>query len=343
MKKSGKTKKHSLNLLIILAISILCTFLFAGFDSNITNIILNITYGFIIGMSIAFSCQFVSYLFFKRIEWEKNPTWNFIWVIIAVAITIATVIMFVNSVWFTVTQNISFSQLINSSMGQATMITEFVLGLTIYLIILSNRFAKHLKEYYTEVSDMKQELAKYQYDTLKSQMNPHFMFNTLNTLSGLIYEDVEKSDLFINHFAKIYRYVLDVQHEDVVPISKELEFIENFLFLNNIRFNNTIKATVNIKNKEQYIVPLALQIIFENAIKHNKFNEKHHLKIDVIEENNFIKISNKKSPKLQVEPSTELGLKNITKRYSTLSNTDVTIDDTEALFTVYLPILTNHK
>lgn len=338
MEKSA-TKKHGLNLLIILFISILCTFLFAGFDKSITNITLNIIYGLLIGLSIAFGCQFVSYLFFGRKGWEENPTKSFTLVVISVAIFIAIDILLINLAWFALTQNASFNQLINSRMVQTTMITEFILGLTIYLIILANRFSKNLNEYHVEVTEMKQELSKYQYDTLKSQMNPHFLFNTLNTLSGLIYEDVDKSDLFISHFAKIYRYVLDVQHEDVVPLDRELQFIENFLFLNNIRFNNSIEANIKLKDKDFYIVPLALQIIFENAIKHNQFNENNKLTIEVTEENGMLKIANSRSPKIQVEESTGLGLATLEKRYAILSDSPVKIEETEFFFTVFLPIL----
>jgi LytS/YehU family sensor histidine kinase len=161
----------------------------------------------------------------------------------------------------------------------------------------------------------------------------------LNTLSGLIHKDLDKSDTFIYHFSLLYRYALRVEPEDVVPLSQELEFIEHFLFLNNIRFNDAISSQINISDQAQFIVPMALQLAFENAIKHNQFNKKNPLTIQVKDVEGYLVITNNKSKKSNPDPSSNIGIPILQARYARLCNVAIKIEDNEEVFSLFLPIL----
>lgn len=334
-------RKHLRNLAIILGISVICTFFFGGISGSVKDVILNIVYGILIGVSIAAGCHVISTYFFTRKGWEKTPIKVFTRLIVAVAFCIIIDLLIVNLLWFHFIHDYGFGEILKSANIRLIIIIQFIIGLVIYLVVLARHFSVHLNKYYVKLAETESQLMKYQYETLKNQLNPHFLFNTLNTLSGLIYKDVDKADQFIHHFSQIYRYVLDVQNEELVPIEQELAFIEHYLFLSNIRFNNSIQSDVKLSNLDQFIVPMALQLVIENAIKHNQFNVESPMLITLSEEAEYLKISNPLHPKEHKEPSSQLGIKNLEGRYAPLTDKKVRIEQTETHFVIYLPILKN--
>jgi LytS/YehU family sensor histidine kinase len=151
--------------------------------------------------------------------------------------------------------------------------------------------------------------------------------------------DKEKADEFTHRLSKLYRYVLDVQKVEVVPISTEMDLVHDFLYLNNIRFNDHIKTTFHIENKEGYVVPMAIQLLLENAIKHNKISAEAPLQIEVLAKGNRLTVRNNIQLKQEKEPSHELGISNLRERYAALSDQGIEIEETERYFTVHIPIL----
>lgn len=340
MQKPEKiSKKHLINLLVILAISVTCTFFFSGFEGGIRNILLNITYGIIIGTSIAAGSHITTTVLFSNDRWQERPTRFFVTIVSIVSLVILIDVTIVNFLWFYFTQGVGFIELFSHPYGPFTIIVEFVIGLIIYLIILSKNFADHLNTYYQKVSDIEKQLAQYRYDTLKNQLNPHFLFNTLNTLSGLIYQDVDKADKFILRLSNIYRYILDIQTVEVVTIETELALINDFLYLNNIRFDGQIVSNVDIEDKEQYVVPMAIQLLYENAIKHNVVSSESQLTIEVFVKDDYLHVRNNLQRKAHKEPSHQLGIKNLKERYQTLTDRPIEITETATQFTVSIPIL----
>jgi sensor histidine kinase YesM len=337
MKKS--IKKTALNLSVILLISVLLTFFFAGGTLDIVSFLLNILYGTIIGLTIALGSTAITRIIFKKDTSYENPTKYFVLTIVSVAIYVLLDTLLVNYLWFSITQGVTFSQLLSSPFGFYTITIQFVIGLLIYVVILARVFTRDLKKFYTKMVEVESQLAKYQYDTLKNQLNPHFLFNSLNTLSGLIYMDVDRADEFIHRLSKLYRYVLDMQREEVVPIQSEMELVKDFLYLNNIRFDNQIETSISVTNDSGYIAPMALQLLIENAIKHNVVSTQAPLKIEIREENGYIVVRNNIQLKQEKEPSHELGLNNLHERYATLTDRKVMIDQTEEYFVVRVPII----
>ncbi len=169
---------------------------------------------------------------------------------------------------------------------------------------------------------LQEELSQIKFEVLKSQINPHFMFNSLNVLSGLINKDVSKAQQFIDEFSHIYRYVLETIEQPVTTLEKELDFMRSYLFLQQIRYGNALSYSVNIPAQFMKLVlpPLSLQVVLENAIKHNIINESKPLKIELLSENHYLMVKNNIQPKISMGTSTGLGLKNLSKRYTLISS-----------------------
>lgn len=331
-------RKQIINVSIILAISIVITFIFAGFNADIRSISLNILYGVIIGLSIAIGSSFISKKMFSIGDWKYNPIKKYISVIIAVTTYITIDVLLVNILWFTITQDVSTEALLKSNMYIWTVLTELTIGIIIYLIILSANFSSRLNKIHKEAEEAQAEINKYKYATLKNQVNPHFLFNSLNVLSGLIYKDVEKADDFIGKLANIYRYVLDVQDEEVISFNRELTFAKDFLSLQTIRFGEQLQYNIKA-NSDKMIIPMALQIIIENALKHNEISDTKPLNIEISNNDKYAIISNDLNPKAQNVDSHELGIANIQARYKHLSDMEVKIIKTDKKFEVRLPLL----
>ncbi len=177
-----------------------------------------------------------------------------------------------------------------------------------------------------------------QFQSLKNQVNPHFLFNSLNALSSLVYEDQDRAVEFIRKLSQVYRYVLDKKDDEVVPIQDELSFMENYVFLQKIRFGENLNFQLNYNGDEGYLPPLALQLLVENAIKHNVISDSHPLSIVVDVKDKFCTIRNNVKEKLDKD-STGIGLNNLKERYKYLSNEQVTIQQDRENFEVSIPIL----
>jgi two-component system, LytTR family, sensor kinase len=201
---------------------------------------------------------------------------------------------------------------------------------------LINRYRKSL----AEVEKFRKENAEYQFEMLKLQLNPHFLFNSLNTLSSLVHEDPAKSAEFIRKLSDVYRYVLDNRNKEVVPLREEMEFIRAFAFLQGLRFQGMIdfRLDVNEASLDKKIAPMTLQLLIENAVKHNVASRKMPLWISIVTGNKEIIITNNLQPK-EGQPGTGVGLKNIASRYDFLTGRKVVIDHDDKQFKVVIPLI----
>jgi len=166
--------------------------------------------------------------------------------------------------------------------------------------------------------NLQEELSQIKFEVLKSQINPHFMFNSLNVLSGLINKDIIKAQQFIDEFSQIYRYVLETIEQPVTTLGKELDFMHSYLTLQQIRYGEMLTYTVNLPAHLLPLVlpPLSLQVVLENAIKHNIVNETKPLKIEISHQGSSLIVKNNLQPKISSGVSTGLGLRNLVKRYA---------------------------
>jgi len=194
-----------------------------------------------------------------------------------------------------------------------------------------------------EAEELKRISAQAELQLVKSQINPHFLFNNLNVLSTLIMKNNNEANKFIEEFSKVYRYILTTHDKELVDIKTELNFIKPYIFLLEKRFAEGLEIIVDVPEvyEKFYVIPASLQMLIENAIKHNVVSKNKPLHIEVyINGNNTIAVKNNLQLRESVDNSTKVGLNNIIKRYWLFSGQKVAVKkDTEA-FSVALPLLT---
>ena len=200
-----------------------------------------------------------------------------------------------------------------------------------------------IKENQLQLEKLKQENTLAQYLNLKSQIEPHFLFNTLSVLSAVIHTDADLASELTLRLSRILRYVIEKNKFLLVPLKEEIQFIENYLFLIKARFEEGIIIENTIDKKiieSSYLPPVSLQLLVENAIKHNKFTKDEPLRIQLYNEGGLLTVSNNTDIRNDVESSTKQGLENLSKRYSHFSEMAVAVESNGDTFKVSLPILT---
>ena len=183
--------------------------------------------------------------------------------------------------------------------------------------------------------------ASAQFDALKNQLDPHFLFNSLNVLTSLIEENPYQAQKFTTSLSKVYRYVLEQKNKDLVSVDEELQFAKTYVRLLKMRFEESIVFEIPeaSRNPEAKIVPLSLQLLLENAVKHNVVTTAKPLQITVIEEDGSLVVQNNLQEKQTVKKSSGVGLYNIQQRYGILTDRTVEIEKTKSEFKVRLPML----
>lgn len=195
----------------------------------------------------------------------------------------------------------------------------------------------HLKAEKMEMAKMQAEL-----EALKAQIDPHFIFNSLNTLSYLITNKPDKARYYNETLAKVYRYILMNKDKDLVFLKEELEFISNYFYLIKIRHEDAINMVIEIpdvKAENYLITPISLQILIENAIKHNFFSKQEPLRIEIGVQSNYVIVRNRIRNKEYITYSSGIGLNNLKERYHLITQKYITVDSEDGEFIVNVPIL----
>ncbi|MEQ9290275.1 MAG: sensor histidine kinase [Cyclobacteriaceae bacterium] len=217
-----------------------------------------------------------------------------------------------------------------------------LITLFVALIIHGRNFLISWRQAAIDLERFKNKNLISQYESLKNQVNPHFLFNTLNALMSLVHSDQKKAVDFIRKFADVFRYVLDHQFDQVVQLSTELKFVKSFIYLNKTRFGNNLHVhIVGMENVSyDYVIPpLTLQMLLENALKHNVVSNEENLTINIVIGNNQIVFSNNLNPKPSEEDSSGVGLNNIHSRYNFLTEKKIQVLKSDEKFEVRLPQL----
>lgn len=234
----------------------------------------------------------------------------------------------------------SFTDYIESEKSSSFLI-PVVIFLIVSLAIHAFYFYKALQE--TKVKEQKiiATTANAQFESLKNQIDPHFLFNSLNVLSSLIEENPENAQKFTTSLSKIYRYVLEQKDKELVSVSEELAFAKIYMQLLEMRFENSISYQLpENTNEDAKVVPLSLQLLLENCIKHNVVSSSKPLHIKISIEDNQLVVENNWQKKEVLSEGRGVGLQNIVNRYALLTERNVRIIQDERMFKVYLPILT---
>ena len=312
-------------------------FQFDNFNDFVINFSFYQLYSFVIGLS---NISYFSYL--ERLEWKDNNRIKRIIIGMVGSIVITLLGLFVLRMLTEMTMNdktfmefISNESYKNYQFGLWVTMTVVI---TFYFIYYYNRYQqKRVKE-----SQIVAKTESAKFESLKNQLDPHFLFNSLNVLTALIGENPKQAEKFTTKLSKVYRYVLQQKDKDLVPLEEELRFAKSYMELLNMRFEGGILFSIpeTISNTDLKIVPLSLQLLLENAVKHNVITTDNPLNIKIYEENGFLSIENNINRKDSMGKSTRVGLKNITQRYGLITNEKVEITNKNKLFKVRLPLLT---
>jgi sensor histidine kinase YesM len=216
-----------------------------------------------------------------------------------------------------------------------------VLNLIIITVIEAIIWFKRNQQSLVKAERLEKENSQIRFETLKSQLNPHFLFNSLNVLSSLIKKDSDKAQNFVDEFSSVYRYTLDVIEKPVVELREEIDFAKSYLFLQKIRFDNAVDMDINVDaSKLNYFVPpLAVQTLLENAFKHNKATTDNPLKIKIYNENDLLLVVNNLQPKIKSTDSKGIGLNNLRKRYELLGSQLPQFTVTEKEYVAKIPLI----
>ncbi|MHC1705226.1 MAG: sensor histidine kinase [Tenuifilaceae bacterium] len=277
----------------------------------------------------------VRYLW-KNYPWEKNPIKHLIIEVTAILVytsLVGLIFYTINEIYPTE----SFDQNLKLSIFFTLMITFFITSLTEGYF-----FFMKWKETLFRSEKLEKENIRSQYETLKSQINPHFLFNNLNTLASLIEENPKIAVDYVQKTADYYRSILNLKDKEIITIEEELGLINTFFNLQSNRYGENLRLNINIATNQMYnfVAPLTLQMLVENAIKHNIISKDKPLTINILSENGSIIVRNNLQKRDLENGSNKFGLQNISDRYSFLTSKKVEVTENETTFTVSIPILT---
>jgi len=255
-----------------------------------------------------------------------------------VVVFIAAVILLATIVMTMFLENSSFNDVLSNFLRYEFRgyILSSLIGLSLGLLIF---FYLEWNQALHRENKLREEKLIFQYETLKSQVNPHFLFNSLNTLSSLVSSDAQLSEQFINKLSSIYRYILENRDIELINLSKEIGFVNDYFFLQKIRDNGKINMTIDVNNAANYeILPISIQILVENALKHNAATREKPLTIKIYQESENLIVENVLQPKMHLEPSSKTGLKNLSERVQLVLNKEVHIESKDSIYKVKIPV-----
>lgn len=241
----------------------------------------------------------------------------------------------------TIIENHSFAFFISNE-SASDYIVSSVFTFVVLLIVHFVYLYKGYQENKVKEQKIIAGTANAKFESLKNQIDPHFLFNSLNVLSSLIEENPENAQRFTTSLSKIYRYVLEQKDKELISVEEELAFAKTYMNLLKMRFENSLfyELPTTILNPEAKVVPLSLQLLLENTVKHNVVSEQRPLHIRIFMEGDYLAIQNDYQMKEVLQERKGVGLQNIINRYGIITNRKVLIEQNEQTFTVKIPVLT---
>lgn len=192
-----------------------------------------------------------------------------------------------------------------------------------------------------ENETLKRENLRSQYEVLKNELSPHFLFNSLNALQVLIRENPDVANQYVSHLSNVLRYSLQSSENQYIPLHEELELVDSYLFLLKMRYGDNLNIFIDLPPEIRYskILPLTLQTLIENAVKHNEISKRNVLTISIVYHSENIVVTNNIQAKIGSEPSLGIGLSNLSQRYRIMSGHEIQVTNDQKEFKVYIPLL----
>ncbi len=221
-----------------------------------------------------------------------------------------------------------------------TSYIAILISFAVSLIFVVVAFFQYWKKSLLEAERFKAEMLQYKYEALQNQINPHFLFNSFNVLSDLVYEDQNKAIAFIRQLSQLFRYVLDSRDRELVTIKEELEFIEAFSYLLQTRFEDKLIIQQEFEAREdEMIVPMTLQLLIENCVKHNEISASQPLTVKIMRTGDYLKVENNLQLKSAGLDSKKTGLSNIRQQFKFFTDKEIVLTETDHSFSVEVPVI----
>ena len=306
--------------------------------NNIENVVILLLYGFGFGISTTFGVNWIWEVLDKRYDWIKD-LWKrviFGFILIELWVTIAFIVVAFIFQW--IFWSTSLDDLIYTAKNYIYI--PAIMAIPLAITISAIAFFKNWKNSFQKREKLKAEMMSYKYEALHNQLNPHFLFNSFNVLNSLVYEDRNLAIKFIDQLSDLYERVLKSKDKELIPLKEEVAFIEAYAFLLKTRFENKLDINIDFSpSDEEFIIPMVLQLLIENAVKHNTVSKSAPLQINIHKKNGVLEISNTLKAKKVGEDSKGTGLQNIQLRYQYFTDIPIEIQKTEKEFLVRVPIL----
>jgi len=336
-------RKYFISLLWISLGTALFFFLFFNertLKSFIMTLLLSTMYSFVLGVGNGLINDFLN----KKFPWSETTRTRAILSIISIIIGNFILVYFCNYMNYVVIQKVATTEEFFSKKYGVTNWFMINIALLISAFLHAKGFMEELKKTSRkEVVEQKliAKSANAQFESLKNQLDPHFLFNSLNVLSSLIDENPAQAQKFTASMSKIYRYVLEQKDKELVTVEDEIEFAKTYCDLLKTRFEDSVDFIFDVKKEDyrRYVVPLSLQLLLENCIKHNFATSSKPLVIKIFSDNDMLCIENNLQAREQMKESAGIGLANIVQRYALLTKKNVFIEKSEDYFKVKVPIL----
>jgi len=309
-------------------------------DWDLSRVFLGWVYSYIVTATLFYGSAFIIHLLNETLPWKGNISKRvFLEALLVLSFTslaqISLLYILEDSPLIYIRGKLEFKDYLQNVIFSNT-ITIIVVAL-----VEGNYFFRNWRETLIASEKLKKEHAESQLANLRSQLDPHFMFNSLNVLIGLIRQNPKKAESFVEDFSRVYRHMLEVNNRMVVPLQEEINFTKQYLRLQQTRFEEGLKVNWKIAGAESefYLPPLSLQEVISNAIKHNVIDAEHPLKLEIELEGEDIKVRNNLNLRLGKAESTGLGLANIRDRYELLKSRAPSFIANEEFFQASLPLL----
>ncbi|WP_456423916.1 2TM domain-containing protein [Lutibacter sp.] len=337
--------KYLLKISLIIAIAIFIIerlFFTGGFNEPINELVkifgIHFMYAFVLTVINSYFFYFIG----KKISWDEHATKRLVIGALGSVILTMIALVLLRFVTIVIISGNPIEQFLTDKYASSYYVFGLVITLFVTLIFHTIFFYKALTEKKVNEQQIVAKTETAKYESLKSQIDPHFLFNSLNVLTSLIEENPKQAEKFTTKLSKVYRYVLEQKNKDLIELDEELHFAKTYMELLKMRFENAVTFEIPEKasNSEFKILPLSLQLLLENTIKHNVVSEENPLKVSIAEVDGYLVVKNNYNPKTILTKGTKVGLKNIIDRYNLITLKKVVIEKTTNQFIVKLPLLT---
>lgn len=340
MNKILKELKTPLIIVAILCVATVMLQFFMRGQIDVDDLLTSFMYNFFYGIPLTFVNGYFFDYANDKVPWEKQPKRRvFLGVVGSIVLTMATLV-FLNLILWVFIWGKDYSVLWDRN-GRDFYLVGLIITIIISVTVHAIGFFKEIQREKLISERLRKEKLATELSALRSHVDPHFLFNSFNVLSGLIDEDTDKAQEFLAGLSKIYRYVLEQRNDETTTVWDELAFAKQYLDLQKMRFENSIEVDTKINPAVmgRKLPSLSLQLLLENAIKHNGFSDESPLKIKIVEEDDMLVVTNSVQSRTKISESAGMGLQNINDRYALLSKKEIFVESNDEFFTVKLPLI----